>query len=77
MDGCLRCEVSDTGIGIPADQIERLFQRFSQLQSGSEKGGTGLGLSICRAIVEAHEGSIGVTSEPGVGSVFWFTIPAA
>ncbi|MFN3429979.1 MAG: ATP-binding protein, partial [Candidatus Sericytochromatia bacterium] len=71
----LRCEVVDTGIGIAEDQIPRLFQRFSQLKSGSEKGGTGLGLSICRAIIDAHGGTIGVTSEPGRGSVFWFCLP--
>jgi PAS domain S-box-containing protein len=75
--GCVHCEVADSGIGIPADQIPKLFVRFSQLKSGSEKGGTGLGLSICRAIVEAHDGTIGVRSEPGRGSTFWFSIPAA
>jgi PAS domain S-box-containing protein len=74
---CVHCEVADTGIGIAADQIPRLFVRFSQLKGGSEKGGTGLGLSICRAIVEAHDGTIGVRSEPGRGSTFWFSLPAA
>ncbi|MNS19899.1 Non-motile and phage-resistance protein [compost metagenome] len=72
----IRCEVIDTGIGIAEDQIPKLFQRFSQLKSGSEKGGTGLGLSICRAIVDAHGGDIGVKSAPGRGSTFWFCLPA-
>jgi PAS domain S-box-containing protein len=72
----VRCEVSDTGIGIaPADQ-PRLFRRFSQLESGVRSGGgTGLGLSISKAIVETHGGAIGVESEPGRGSTFWFTLP--
>jgi signal transduction histidine kinase len=71
----LRCEVEDTGVGIPAEQIPKLFQRFSQLKEGSAKGGTGLGLSIAKAIVEAHGGTIGVESQLGVGSTFWFSLP--
>jgi PAS domain S-box-containing protein len=74
-DGMLHCEVEDTGVGIAEHQIPLLFQRFSQLQGGSEKGGTGLGLSICQAIVDAHHGDIGVRSRPGEGSVFWFSLP--
>jgi signal transduction histidine kinase len=69
-------EVSDTGVGIAAEDIPKLFKRFVQLESGrKQKGGTGLGLSICKAIIEAHGGSIGVVSEPGKGSTFWFRIP--
>ena len=71
----LRCEVRDEGMGIPPEQLPRLFQRFSQLQEGSAKGGTGLGLSIAKAIVEAHGGAIGVESARGEGSTFWFTLP--
>jgi signal transduction histidine kinase len=74
--GQLRCEVQDSGPGISSPDQARLFQRFSQLQSGSEKGGTGLGLSICRAIIDAHGGAIGVSSQPGHGATFWFTLPA-
>jgi signal transduction histidine kinase len=76
--GALRCEVTDTGPGIPPEAMSRLFQRFSQLDMKSTRraGGAGLGLSIAKGIVEAHGGQIGVESEPGVGSTFWFTLPA-
>ncbi|MNT85418.1 Alkaline phosphatase synthesis sensor protein PhoR [compost metagenome] len=68
--------MEDTGIGIASEEIPKLFQRFGQLQAGTRKvGGTGLGLSISKAIVEAHGGAIGVASELGKGSVFWFTLP--
>ncbi|MNS45631.1 Alkaline phosphatase synthesis sensor protein PhoR [compost metagenome] len=72
----LRCEIVDTGVGIAPDDQPQLFRRFSQLDQGRRiRGGTGLGLSIAKAIVEAHGGHIGVTSETGAGSVFWFTLP--
>lgn len=72
----IRTEVSDTGIGIPAEDLPKLFQRFVQLESGVKHGkGTGLGLSISRALVEAHGGQIGVMSVPAQGSTFWFTLP--
>jgi signal transduction histidine kinase len=72
----IRCEVADTGEGIAPDDLPRLFERFSRLESGrKKKGSTGLGLSICKAIVEAHGGTIGVESELGKGSTFWFTLP--
>lgn len=74
-DGRLRCEVTDSGVGIAAEDLPRLFQRFSQLHGA--QSGTGLGLSICKALVEAHGGEIGVLSEPGRGSTFWFTLPGA
>lgn len=69
------CEVSDNGEGIAAEELPQLFQRFSQLKSGQRKGGTGLGLSICKAIVEAHGGEVGVRSQLGQGSTFWFSLP--
>ena len=71
--------VVDQGRGIPAEHRERIFEPFRQVQrSDSEmKGGTGLGLAICRAIVVQHGGSMGVESEAGAGSTFWFRIPAA
>ncbi|MFN3428732.1 MAG: ATP-binding protein [Candidatus Sericytochromatia bacterium] len=74
-DDRVRCEVTDTGIGITEADQARLFQRFSQLEAGARVGGTGLGLSIAKAIVEAHHGEIGVTSEHGCGSTFWFSLP--
>lgn len=75
-DHRLRCEVRDTGVGIEPDEQPRLFQRFSQLEAGRRaRGGLGLGLWISKALVEAHGGAIGVTSEPGRGSTFWFTLP--
>jgi signal transduction histidine kinase len=73
----VRFVVRDQGRGIPADQIEKIFQRFAQVEAADkhEKGGAGLGLAISRAIVEQHGGKIWVESEPGRGSSFFFTLP--
>lgn len=70
--------VVDTGIGIPASARSRLFCPFSQVDGTISRryGGTGLGLAICKKVVEGLGGSIGVTSTEGVGSCFWFEIPA-
>lgn len=75
----LRCEVADSGIGISLDKQDEIFNRFSQLALDSFQAyrGTGLGLSIAKALIEAHQGEIGVSSHPGEGSVFWFTLPLA
>jgi len=72
-----RIEVQDNGIGVPAEDIPRLFVEFQQLDTSTTKRfqGTGLGLALTRRIVEAQGGAVGVTSEPGVGSTFYAVLP--
>ena len=79
MDSMVQVSVSDTGIGIPADKFETIFQVFEQGDSTSsrEYGGTGLGLSITRHLVELHGGELRVESQVGEGSVFYFTLPVS
>jgi signal transduction histidine kinase len=74
-DSIERLQVADTGVGIPHDELDKLFDRFYRASTASAVAGTGLGLSIARAIAEAHGGSISVTSEIGVGTTFTVDLP--
>jgi PAS domain S-box-containing protein len=76
-DGMLRVEVADNGIGIAPGDHQSLFVMFRRLQTARQYDGTGIGLAVCKKIVERHGGIIGVESELGKGSTFWFTVPAA
>ncbi|MBA3530406.1 MAG: GAF domain-containing protein, partial [Ardenticatenales bacterium] len=79
-DGYMAISVSDTGIGIPLEEQEKVFEEFHQVQGGfnREYQGTGLGLPICKRMIEMHGGELTLThSAPGVGSTFTFTLPSA
>ena len=73
--GEVRFSVRDTGVGIPADEVSRIFERFYRVDKSRSGRGTGLGLSIAKHIVEAHRGRIWAESTEGQGSTFYFTIP--
>ena len=69
--------IIDNGVGIPREKQQNLFQKFYQIDTSSTRkhGGSGLGLAICKGIIESFGGTVGVQSEPGMGSTFYFTIP--
>jgi signal transduction histidine kinase len=71
----VRFAVTDSGRGIAAEHLARLFEPFYRVPGQDRPTGVGLGLAIVKEIVKAHSGSVGVTSEPGKGSTFWFTLP--
>lgn len=79
-NGNVQIEVHDSGVGIPAEHLPRLFERFYRVdtsRSRADDGGTGIGLAIARSVVEAHGGHIHADSEPGRGSTFTFDLPVA
>lgn len=73
----LHVEVQDSGIGIPTEALGQLFQPFNRASDGTirQYGGSGLGLAICKRLVDMMHGRIGVDSQPGSGSLFWFEVP--
>jgi two-component system CheB/CheR fusion protein len=74
----VRVSVTDHGIGVPVADREHVFDRYFRSESGRKAGqGLGLGLAICRQLVEQHAGRIGVISEEGKGSTFWFELPTS
>ena len=76
-DESIRTEVKDTGIGIPQKDLAEIFDRFFRSSNASAETGSGIGLSLVKQYVEMHGGTVGVTSQEGEGSCFWFEIPCA
>jgi two-component system phosphate regulon sensor histidine kinase PhoR len=74
-NGGIRFAVRDTGVGIPAESLSRIFERFYRVDKSRTGSGTGLGLSISKHIIEAHGGNIWAESDERHGSVFYFSIP--
>ena len=70
-----RVSVNDSGPGIPSQHHQRVFEKFAQLDLETKRFGSGLGLAFCKLAVEAHGGKIGLESDSGCGSTFWFLLP--
>lgn len=77
VENAVRISVIDEGPGVPASFQDHIFEKFGQIEGQRQKFSTGLGLAFCKLAVEAHGGEIGVESEAGNGSCFWFTLPDA
>lgn len=77
MDGHFRIEVTDTGAGMPADQLPRVFDKYYQIGEHARSKGAGLGLAIAHDIVQAHGGTIAVHSEEGAGTTFHIDLPVS
>lgn len=73
----VRCSIEDNGVGMTKDQSDRIFELYARSSQIHQSIGLGLGLYLARQIIEAHGGKIGVTSNPGEGALFWFTLPLA
>jgi signal transduction histidine kinase len=74
----VKASMSDTGIGIPPEELDRVFDRFYQVEHGGrEPAGSGLGLSIVKQLVEAQDGAVTVDSHPSQGTTFRFSLPVA
>jgi signal transduction histidine kinase len=74
-EGEIEITVMDSGRGLAPEEKANLFQKFHQTNEGKKAGGSGLGLAISKLIIESHGGTVGVNSEPGKGSEFWFSVP--
>ncbi len=74
-EAAVRVAVKDNGYGVPPEYHQKIFEKFCQAESKEKKLGTGLGLTFCKLAVEAHGGRIGLDSQVGQGSTFWFTLP--
>jgi signal transduction histidine kinase len=75
-DGLWQFSVRDNGIGMSPDNSTRIFEPFQRLHGEEDYPGTGIGLAVCQRIIDQHGGRIWVSSKPGEGSVFHFTLPA-
>jgi two-component system sensor histidine kinase KdpD len=76
-NGAVSVSFADRGPGLPADDLDRVFEKFYRAKAATARGGAGLGLTICQAIISAHGGRIWAENRPGGGLVFHFTLPLA